>query len=234
MRLAEEKKAAEEEAKAAKEAEEVKAAEEAKALVEANAKAKREAEEEAAAAEAEAKRIADIEAATLAAAAAAVAAAAKVKADAIALALKEQERLEAEAQEADIILEELKQAESKQAEVNSLSTVTVVKPQSHRGIMLKEGQVFKTWKKRYFVLEEGVLSYYPNEADSKSVANRIGEALSLKGYVVSRGTPAKTRLLLSTQGTDRNLLLEVPDSSELAQWEVAFKAHILYLGVIAK
>ncbi len=110
----------------------------------------------------------------------------------------------------------------------SASSPELSVPKVHRGNMRKEGQVFKTWKNRFFILEEGVLSYYSSESESKSEDNRMGEPLTLLGYKVS--TPSKSRLILTSEDeAERCLMLDIAEPFLLTEWESALNAHIAYI-----
>jgi hypothetical protein len=124
-------------------------------------------------------------------------------------------------------------------------------PNVHTGYMSKEGQLFKTWKRRFFVLEKGLLSYYEGETapnskvsdgsrhltpskimDARQIGSKkIGESICLAGYTVT--ALAKNRLLLSkwsASGKSRQLLLELDDEGNLNGWSNALNEHIAYLA----
>ena len=46
-------------------------------------------------------------------------------------------------------------------------------PDMHEGWLWKEGHVAKTWKRRFFVLEHGVLEYFEDPEAAKSALGRI-------------------------------------------------------------
>lgn len=54
------------------------------------------------------------------------------------------------------------------------------------GYMAKQGQIFRTWKRRFFILERGEISYYMRESgpDSEMGEQKMGTSLLLQGYSV--------------------------------------------------
>lgn len=120
------------------------------------------------------------------------------------------------------------------------------------GFMSKQGQVFRSWKTRFFVLKEGVLTYYTGETEPGSQVGdmQVGSPLVLKGYCVTQPEPGQLFLTIPgrkstiadnmgtrgrTQSTAndadlvRSLLVQVKTKSDLERWEHAFDEHITYI-----
>lgn len=83
-----------------------------------------------------------------------------------------------------------------------------------KGFLVKRDRLNKLWKKRYFVLSVGVLSYYRTEQDE----NPIG-MIPLEGCLVNNADESLRRkhcFVLSTRF--RNYFLEASDQFEMAGW----------------
>lgn len=107
-------------------------------------------------------------------------------------------------------------------------------PRLHSGFMSKQGQINRTWKKRFFVLDKGELAYFTSESSPGSGIGKeqVGEAIVLFHYKVS--TPSMGKILLSkTTETGRELLLVTEDASKHEEWVRALGAHINYLDSLA-
>lgn len=131
-------------------------------------------------------------------------------------------------------------------------------PPRHTGYMSKQGQVFKTWKRRFFQLEDGELTYYLTETEEGSGVGeqRMGVPLHLRGYqvqvqnekflLISEAYTNNRRMTMDGQGIasprnravstveanmvgkSRSMLLQVKAVSELKKWEEAINKHIQY------
>ena len=100
--------------------------------------------------------------------------------------------------------------------------------QQRAGYLHKEGDVWKTWKKRYFVLSSQLLSYYTDR-----------EATTPKGHIQLQGAEVRV-----SQRSDRKWLFEVfreeaeaehrvyylaaDSEAERGEWMAAIKYNILY------
>lgn len=103
-------------------------------------------------------------------------------------------------------------------------------PKVSAGWIMKEGQNFKSWKRRFFILKDGVLTYFEKETvkGSNVGETKLGE-LVLKGYKIERPHPEQM-LLLSEQDTNaRKLLLECSDDTCQKAWISALNEHIEYV-----
>ena len=121
------------------------------------------------------------------------------------------------------------------------------------GFMSKQGQFFRSWKTRFFVLKEGVLTYYTGETEpgSQTGDTQVGSPLVLKGYFLTQPEPGQLFLTIpgrkstiadnmGTRGRSqstandadlvRSVLLQVKTKSDLERWELAFDEHITYIS----
>lgn len=94
------------------------------------------------------------------------------------------------------------------------------KPLVKKGWMLKEGHVVKNWKKRHFVLENGVLVYYEKE-------NNVNEKgrIYVKDYHITYASKSPMFNLLANRPTDKSFALEAADWNDSIAWRKAFVAH---------
>lgn len=113
---------------------------------------------------------------------------------------------------------------------NNMSLAAKDLPQRHCGYMRKKGQVFpRTWKRRFFVLEAGELTYFLNESMPGSAigAEQVGTPLSLGGYQST--VASKERIVLTPPDAGRELELVLDNVGEIDGWVAAFTAHAAYL-----
>ncbi len=103
-------------------------------------------------------------------------------------------------------------------------------PKVSAGWIMKEGQNFKSWKRRFFILKEGLLTYYEKETvkGSNVGENKLGE-LELKGYKIERPHPEQMLLLSEKDTNARKLLLECSDETCQKAWISALNEHIEYI-----
>ena len=103
-------------------------------------------------------------------------------------------------------------------------------PKVSAGWIMKEGQNFKSWKRRFFILKEGVLTYFEKETvkGSNVGENKLGE-LELKGYKIERPHPEQMLLLSEKDTNARKLLLECSDDTCQKAWISALNEHIEYI-----
>ena len=96
-------------------------------------------------------------------------------------------------------------------------------PKLSEGWITKRGHIFRTWKKRWFVVENGQVTYYVDE----SKTNEKG-SLSLNGYFISNHSKIlEGELYLSTDVSGgKDLLLRFKDSNERDHWNQVFNSHI--------
>ena len=105
------------------------------------------------------------------------------------------------------------------------------KPELTTGFMTKQGKFHKSWKRRFFVIDKGLLTYYETETFKKSNVgkNELGK-LNLRGYTVSNPTGSKEKILLAcpSDAKARELLLEVKNEDSRKAWIEAISRHIDY------
>ena len=91
---------------------------------------------------------------------------------------------------------------------------------------MKEGHVFRTWNKRFVVLEAGLLTYYVESTSEYPYGiDKKGE-LSLKSVTMSVDG-AKIKLShIGSSSKDFNI--EIKSSEERDEWSSALQAHIDY------
>ena len=96
------------------------------------------------------------------------------------------------------------------------------------GFLKKEGHIFRNWRRRYFVLDMGVLRYYKDEGKGKA----SGHGSSLKGEIFlddciiqSKGD---NRIYLCTKNNSKDLLVEAEDNTTRESWLVDLQRHSLY------
>jgi len=101
-------------------------------------------------------------------------------------------------------------------------------PPEHTGFMTKQGHIIRNWKKRFFVVSEGVLSYYVDE-DRKDLKGEM----PLKNKDL---TSDATRLLITMtpgapadgSGAQKDLLMEATSPQDAAVWAEALSNHIKF------
>jgi hypothetical protein len=118
------------------------------------------------------------------------------------------------------------------------------------GYLTKLGHMVKSWKKRYFVLEMGRLTYFEKAVIAKDTSS---PSLSPPYGVNQKGCMVLTNVQLqeSDQEDDRNpsnvmnqiylvhmdtgkdLLLSAPDYQDAQRWKEALQAHILFATIHA-
>jgi len=100
-------------------------------------------------------------------------------------------------------------------------------PFTKKAYLMKEGHLFKTWNKRFVVLEAGVLTYYVESTTEYPYGiDKKGE-LSLKSVTMSvDGT--KIKLSHIGSGSNKDFNIEIKSSEERDEWSSALQAHIDY------
>ena len=76
-----------------------------------------------------------------------------------------------------------------------------------RGFFEKEGHIFKTWKKRYFVLNAEVLSYYTDENMSKLKGSYTIRADSSCNKISDKGNKKNCMALQAVGSNDSDMLI---------------------------
>ena len=122
-------------------------------------------------------------------------------------------------------------------------------PQIRTGWVIKEGQIRKSWRNRYFVLEQGVLRYYTNEIKVPPYGTGIKGGVLLYGVVIRE---EGTRLILEPDNDSsmdvnavyskkadaaiqegivpRRFVCEIGTFLARNEWRRAFQEHIDYIN----
>ena len=116
--------------------------------------------------------------------------------------------------------------------ITQMSTVPPLK----KGFILKEGHLIKSWKNRFFVLENGVMTYYESSIDKPPYgAGKKGE-MSLKDTTAIVDKNIIT-ITYNGDGASREgkskLTLEIRYPTEKEEWLQAINSHIAYCSSTA-
>ena len=122
--------------------------------------------------------------------------------------------------------------ESETVPITQMSTVPTLK----KGFILKEGHLIKSWKNRFFVLENGVMTYYESSIDKPPYgAGKKGE-MSLKDTTAIVDKNIIT-ITYNGDGASREgkskLTLEIRYPTEKEEWLQAINSHIAYCSTAA-
>jgi hypothetical protein len=121
---------------------------------------------------------------------------------------------------------------SKKENVIYDNSKTIPIPELKGGYMSKQGQRFRTWVKRYFLLKEGVLSNFPTESasvESNVILAREHKQINLKGYTLE-SIPAKHQFILKSADPSphSHYVLEVKNDVQYSLWENSLREHLAY------
>jgi hypothetical protein len=122
----------------------------------------------------------------------------------------------------------------------------VAAPDTMQGYLRIEGTMLKSWKKKYFVLKDGVLHTFGSDAEAESVLSWASagaggfDPVRLGHYVLSN--PSKRMLKLTPHvGTDlaaaaeisslRSVLLDALDNKSFGSWQSMLESHIRYAAL---
>lgn len=109
-------------------------------------------------------------------------------------------------------------------------------PPLKEGWLMKEGHTFRSWKKRFFTLSEGYLSYF--ESEGKGLKGSI----NLASYLVSDGGNSDPTgkgtflfLLTDTRTQGKSYQICTATAEERIQWITALQTHIDFYahGIVA-
>ncbi|DBA02568.1 TPA: hypothetical protein N0F65_011940 [Lagenidium giganteum] len=92
------------------------------------------------------------------------------------------------------------------------------KAKPRTGFLRKRGEVFQNWKRRYFLLEDGVLSYKPDEKESTPVIKSAGVL-----EVITWG--GRDHGLCIRLDNKRDLYVEAESERKRDGWYDALEAH---------
>jgi hypothetical protein len=105
-------------------------------------------------------------------------------------------------------------------------------PKRKVGFLMKQGHHVKNWKRRFFVLYQGKLTYYADRCkrERDSGVDEKGK-LNLHDYVVIKGftgTNNRTILLSHKKSPEKDYIIEAPSPEERVEWEHAISVHVKY------
>jgi hypothetical protein len=108
---------------------------------------------------------------------------------------------------------------------------SIVLPEPMRGWALKEGHIFRTWKRRYFVLESNptstVISYYVNEGKPPSFGTGLKGTMTLRSYEITQIDD--TTFHLKGKGDNaKDLKMRLASSDLLQKWMQVLRIHLDY------
>lgn len=105
---------------------------------------------------------------------------------------------------------------------------SIVMPEPMRGWAFKEGHIFRTWKRRFFVLESNptstVLSYYVNEGKPPT---DLKGTMTLRTYAVTQ-LDDTTIHLIGKSDTEKDLKMQFTSSDLLQKWVRVLRIHLEY------
>lgn len=104
-------------------------------------------------------------------------------------------------------------------------------PAMCQGYIKKQGHVVRNWKRRYFVLRDGVLAYYESPDPFPPYGKKKKGEIVLKGYKVTSSTSINLYVYCddaASTGEDKDMHLETENSSERDRWLSALKEHAAY------
>jgi hypothetical protein len=119
-----------------------------------------------------------------------------------------------------------------------LAEIAAKVPNKAGGYMHKKGSLNPGLKKRFFVLDRGILTYYKEETEKKSNIGKTmcGEPIKLVNYSVS--SPSKNRIVLICNDlastSKQRLELELSNFTQVEQWTLSFANHIQWITAADK
>lgn len=102
------------------------------------------------------------------------------------------------------------------------------------GSLKKQGHVMRTWRRRYFVLDMGILSYFEKEGEEKGFGTGQKGCINLCGAEV-KWSPGLDRLYVTAGGeASKDLLVQADTEDIAAEWNKALRQHIRYANNMKK
>eukprot|EP00761_Pharyngomonas_kirbyi_P012207 gb/GECH01012234.1/.p1 GENE.gb/GECH01012234.1/~~gb/GECH01012234.1/.p1 ORF type:complete len:186 (+),score=26.00 gb/GECH01012234.1/:1-558(+) len=89
-----------------------------------------------------------------------------------------------------------------------------------KGYMIKEGKIFKTWRKRWFVLGDKEFAYFKSEYD----ADPMNSFWLSQDCIITATSYRQYNVCLKLITKERTLYL-VPNSEDLMKWVSAFQSN---------
>jgi hypothetical protein len=99
-------------------------------------------------------------------------------------------------------------------------------PEIKKGFVAKQGQQYKTWRSRWFVLEEGFLTYYEKEQPTHPFGSGEKGKINLHHMVCKEKGSVVT--VTSDGKGDRDLVLDIPMQNKRKEWIHAIRSHAQY------
>jgi hypothetical protein len=113
----------------------------------------------------------------------------------------------------------------------------VLSPSPMRGWLKKQSRgknmLMTNWRRRYFILESGKLSYYENYDENSGKESNFKGSLVLIGAEVldeeKKGIETQKRIyILSGHSTEHDILVQAADAAIAEKWKAAIRLHIRY------
>lgn len=107
-------------------------------------------------------------------------------------------------------------------------------PEMMKGWGTKLGHIWKTWKRRFFVLESDdgstTIRYYAEEASSPPYGSDMKGEINIRGYKVEiQNHESGTGVYLSGKNEDdKDLLIIIDGAQEREAWKTAITNHVAY------
>lgn len=107
-------------------------------------------------------------------------------------------------------------------------------PQLKKGWMTKQGRsgLVKNWKKRFFVLADGKISYYVDEIPEHPFGSNLkGEMSLVNTELLEDHTRANEKqIFIVSYNGENNILMETENAADSKEWIAAIKNHIQYFN----
>lgn len=105
-------------------------------------------------------------------------------------------------------------------------------------IKLSRSGLIKNKQNRFFVLRQGLLSYYVNSIPEEPFGETLKGSISLGQATISKDKKSysSTQIFLSpsSQNQENSLLMEFNTGEETEEWKEAIELHIQYLADLAE
>lgn len=121
-----------------------------------------------------------------------------------------------------------------------LSAQSASPPPICLGYLLKLGHLMKNWRKRFFVLEMGRLTYFekpsgkdapPYGVNQKGCMVLTNVQLQESDQESERNSNVLNQIYLVNEDSGKDLLLSASDYQDAQRWKEALQAHILFATV---
>jgi hypothetical protein len=107
-----------------------------------------------------------------------------------------------------------------------------------RGFLYKQGEKNKSWRKRFFIIQQNEISYYKSEKDSTpagffffyTLGTIVVEPTTLISFIDERQVE-KTNCFAIVLGK-RTYLLNCDDDEQLAEWVCCLRAAVYFTSLL--